>query len=87
MLTKIVLAAALVVGAAAAAQAGSRDDYGCCGGYHVGPMGQWFGGPAYRGRYWGAGPYAYAPYAYAPYDDDYGYAYVPAYPRYWRYYR
>jgi len=76
MLTKIVLAAALVFGAAAAAQAsGSQNDYGGnTGGYHIGPMGQWFGGPAFRPRYWG---YRYRG----------AYAYVPRYRRYWRYER
>jgi hypothetical protein len=78
MLTKIALAAALVLGAAAAAQAGSKDDYcGNCGGFHVGPLGQWFGGPAFRPRYWG----------YRRYHRDYGYAFVPRYERHWYYYR
>ena len=78
MLTKIALAAAIALGAAAAAQAGSRNDEGgrIQGGYHIGPLGQWFGGPAFRWRYWGR-----------PYMYDYGYAYVPRYHRYWRYER
>jgi hypothetical protein len=78
MLTKIALAAAIVLGAAAAAQAGSKDDFCAqCGGYHIGPLGQWFGGPPFRRSYWGPGPFAY----------DYGYAYAPRHHRYWRYER
>ena len=66
MLTRIVLAVALVLGAAAVAQASSgRDEYGGNrGGYHIGPFGQWLGGPPYRPLYWGypyPGPYAYGP--------------------------
>jgi hypothetical protein len=66
MLTRIVLAVALVLGAAVLAQASSgRDDYGGnTGGYHIGPFGQWLGGPPYRPLYWGypyPGPYAYGP--------------------------
>jgi len=78
MLTKIALAAALVLGAAAVAQAGSKNDNGGVntGGYHIGPMGQWFGGPAFRPRYWG---YRYR------YRG--AYAYEPGYRRYWRYER
>lgn len=65
MLTRIVLAVALVVGAAAVAQASSsRDDNGGnSGGYHIGPYGQWLGGPAFR-HYWGyhsRGAFAYEP--------------------------
>jgi len=41
--TKIVVAAALVLGLATAAQAGSKDDADSSGGYQVGPMGQSFG--------------------------------------------
>ena len=80
MLTKIALAAALAIGAASLAQAASRDDNGgnTSGGYHIGPMGQWFGGPAFRPRYWGYGYRRYTPY---------GYAYAPGYRRYWRYER
>jgi hypothetical protein len=78
MLTKIALAAALAIGAATAVQAGSKDDNGGrnSGGYHIGPMGQWFGGPAFRSRYWGR---------HYMYDD--GFAYEPRYYRYWRYER
>jgi hypothetical protein len=80
MLIKIALAAVLALGAASVAQAGSRDDNGSNtrGGYHVGPMGQWFGGPAFRTRHWGYSGYAY---------ERYGYDYVPGYHRYWRYER
>jgi hypothetical protein len=49
--TKMVLAAALVLAIASAAQAGSRDDSDPSGGYAVGPMGQSFNGgsnPAVR---------------------------------------
>ena len=78
MLTRIVLAAALVLGAVAVAQASSgRDDYGGShGGYHIGPFGQWLGGPPFRPLYWGyryPGAYGYEPPRY----------YRP-YP-YWRY--
>ena len=76
MLTRIVLAVALVLGAAAAAQASSsRDDNGgYTGGYHIGPFGQWLGGSAFRPFYWGhryRGVYAYGP--------------RYRYRRYWRY--
>jgi len=79
MLTRIVLAVALVLGAAAVAQASSgRDEYGGNrGGYHIGPFGQWLGGPPYRPLYWGypyRGGYVYEP-VYEP-----GYRYP-----YWRY--
>jgi hypothetical protein len=76
MLTRIVLAVALVFGAAAVAQASSsRDDNGGnSGGYHIGPYGQWLGGPAFRPNYWGyPGAYAYEP--------------RYRYRRYWRYER
>ena len=75
MLTRIVLAVALVLGAAAVAQASSsRDEIGGGrGGYHIGPFGQWFGGPAFRPYYWG---YRYRAYAYQP---------RYRYRRYWRY--
>jgi hypothetical protein len=79
MLTRIVLAAALVLGAAAVAQASSgRDENGGShGGYHISPFGQWLGGPPYRPLYWGyyyPGAYEYEPprYPYRPYP-------------YWRY--
>jgi hypothetical protein len=78
MLTRIVLAVALVLGAAAVAQASSgRDDVGGnTGGYHIGPFGQWLGGRPYRPLYWGyryPGAYAYGTrYRYRPYP-------------YWRY--
>jgi hypothetical protein len=42
--TKMVLAAALVLGVASAAQAGSKDDADSSGGYRVGPTGQSFEG-------------------------------------------
>jgi hypothetical protein len=60
MLTRIVLAVALVLGAAAVAQASSgRDENGGQrGGYHIGPFGQWLGGPPFRPYYWG---YRYLP--------------------------
>ena len=77
MLARIVLAIALVLGAAAVAQASSgRDDNGGnTGGDHIGPFGQWLGGPAYRPLYWG---YRYR------YRG--AYAYQPRYRyRYWRY--
>ena len=76
MLTRIVLAVVLVLGAAAVAQASSgRDDNGGSHrGYHIGPFGQWLGGRPYRPLYWGyRHPGAYA----------YGYRYR-RYP-YWRY--
>ena len=62
----IALAVALVFGAAAVAQASSsRDDNGGnSGGYHIGPYGQWLGGPAFRPYYWGyhsRGAFAYEP--------------------------
>jgi hypothetical protein len=75
MVTRIVLVVALFLGAAAVAQASSgRDDNGGnSGGYHIGPFGQWLGGPAYRPLYWG---YRYRG----------AYAYQPRYRyRYWRY--
>ena len=78
MLTKIVLAVALVLGAAAVAQASSsRDDNGGnSGGYHIGPYCQWLGGAAFRSFYWG-------------YHYRGAYAYEPRYRhrRYWRYER
>jgi hypothetical protein len=44
--TKIAVAAVLMLGAASAAQAGSKDDADYGGGYKVGPLGQTFGGRA-----------------------------------------
>jgi len=41
-MSKIVLAAALVLGAASVALAADRDDAGYSGGYRVGPLGQSF---------------------------------------------
>jgi len=41
--TKMVVAAALVLGVATVAQAGSKDDADSSGGYQVGPTGQSFG--------------------------------------------
>ena len=53
----------------------SRDENGGnTGGYHIGPFGQWLGGPAFRPFYWGyryRGAYAYGP--------------RYRYRRYWRY--
>jgi len=63
-MTKFALAATLVLGAASAVQAGSKDDDGASGGFRVGPMGQSFPGanPAYhRSMRHGGGAYAYAP--------------------------
>ena len=75
MLTRSVLAGALLLGAAAVAQASSgRDEYGGnTGGYHIGPFGQWLGGPPYRPLYWGY-----------PYRGGYEYEPRYRYP-YWRY--
>ena len=83
MLTRIGLAVAIVLGAAAVAQASSsRDDYGGnSGGYHIGPFGQWLGGPAFNPSYWGygyRGAYAYEPRYYEP---------RYRYRHYWRYER
>jgi hypothetical protein len=80
MLTKIAFAAALVLGAAAAAQA-NDDPGGAQGGFQIGPMGQRLGGPVYGSRYRGFGPFAYE----RGYARDY--AYVPRYHREWRYER
>jgi hypothetical protein len=45
-ISKILLATALVLGGAAAAQAGNDvDDTGTQGGFHTGPLGQHFGSP------------------------------------------
>jgi hypothetical protein len=63
-MTKLALAAALVLGAASAAQAGSKDDEGASGGFRVGPLGQEFQGanPAYhRSMRHGGGAYAFVP--------------------------
>ena len=46
--TRIALAAALVLGAASAAQAGSKDYPESRSGSHIGPMGQFFGAPSAR---------------------------------------
>jgi hypothetical protein len=93
MLTKttIALIAAVLIGVASTAQAGpdrGRDERG---GYHVGPLGQWFGGPPVRRYgYVYSAPYAYSePYgAYGAYDyapaDGY-YVYRPDYPPGWHY--
>ena len=86
MLTRIVLAVALVLGAAAVAQASSsRDDYGGnSGGYHLGPFGQWLGGPAFRPSDWGyPGAYAYEPGYYEPryYEPRYRYRHYRRYER------
>jgi hypothetical protein len=73
MLTRIALAVALVVGAAAVAQASSSEnENGGTGGYHIGPYGQWLGGPAFR--FWG-------------HHYRGAYAYEPRYRRHWRYER
>jgi hypothetical protein len=63
-MTKLALAAALVLGAASAASA-NDNDRNDRGGYRVGPLGQSFGGanPAYHrsyGRY-GEGAFAFVP--------------------------
>jgi hypothetical protein len=64
--TKLALAAALIFGAAGVAQASNENDGGSnTGGYHYGPMGQYFGGPVhhstrYAYRYRG-GPFAFVP--------------------------
>jgi len=63
-MTKLALAAALVLGAASAVQAGSKDDAGASGGFRVGPMGQEFPGanPAYHpSMRYERGIYAYVP--------------------------
>lgn len=82
-LTKIALAAAIVLGSATlgsvGSQASSADDYGAReGGFKIGPLGQWMGSPAsnryLRGPYYGRDPY-------------YGFAFAPAYHRSWRYQR
>lgn len=68
--TKIAIAAALVLGVASAAQAGSKDDAESSGGFHIGPMGQFFGAPSARTtsprwrlyeRRTGTNAYAFAP--------------------------
>ncbi len=74
--TKIALAAALIFGAASAVQAANENDGGNeTGGYHLGPMGQHFGGanPAYHGRMTYAHRYGSGPFAF-----------VPGYRRHWR---
>jgi hypothetical protein len=83
MLARITLAAALVLGAAAAAQAGGDfdDTGGARGGFHVGPDGQLLGGPR---------PFAYnRAYAYVPRNQPFAYnrayAYAPRYQRRWLY--
>ena len=85
MLTKttIVLATAVLLAVASAAQAGSDRDREQRGGYHIGPLGQWFGGPAYAYPYGAYATYGYAPgygypgYGYAPGYRSYGYHYPP----------
>ena len=81
--TKIAIAAAVVLGMASAAQAGSKDDPESAGGFHIGPMGQFLGAPSARTasprwrlyeRRNGMNAYAFAP----------GYRYrVPRYERNW----
>jgi hypothetical protein len=64
--TKIALAAVLLMGVASTAQAGpdrGHDDPQR-GGYHIGPFGQWLGGPSYRWRGYYSYGYAPAPYYY-----------------------
>ena len=63
--TRMAVAAALVLGLASAAQAGSRDDADSSGGYAVGPMGQSFTGASS------------APRAEFFRQADYGFAAVP----------
>jgi hypothetical protein len=68
--TKLALVAALVLGAASAAQAGSKDDEGASGGFRVGPLGQEFPGanPAYHpSMRYEHGAYAYVPRYHIPY--------------------
>ena len=66
---------ALVPGSAAWAGYDYEQDGGNWGGYHIGPFGQWLGGPAYRPLYWGY-----------HYRHRGAYAYQPRYRyRYWRY--
>lgn len=77
-LTKIALAAAIGLGSvtlgSVASQASSADDNGAReGGFKVGPMGQWMGGPFVSHRYYRG--------------RDFGFAYVPRYHRTWRYER
>jgi hypothetical protein len=58
----MVLAAALVLGVASAAQAGSRDDADSSGGYSLGPAVQSFGGgvnPAFHSSLSGSSANAY----------------------------
>jgi hypothetical protein len=73
--TSIALAAALLLGVASAAQAGPDRGPEFQGGYHIGPLGQWFGGPAFRRGYYS---YGYAPYG--------AFTYAPRHYRMHRYY-
>lgn len=62
--TKLALAAALILGAASAVQASDNDGGNETGGYHLGPMGQHFGGanPVYhRSLRNGGGAFAFVP--------------------------
>src|SRR5215472_11081595 len=80
MLTKttIVLATAVLLAVASAAQARSDRDREQRGGYHIGPLGQWFAGPAYAYPYGAYPTYGYPPgYGYAPRYRSYGYVYPP----------
>jgi hypothetical protein len=58
--TRMAVAAALVLGLASAAQAGSRDDPDSSGGYAVGPMGQSFNARATSNYGSAAEGFAYA---------------------------
>jgi hypothetical protein len=63
-MTKLALAAALVLGTASVVQAGSKDDEGASGGFRVGPVGQAFPGanPAYHpSMRHGRAAYGYVP--------------------------
>jgi hypothetical protein len=70
--TTMALAIAVILTAAPAVQAGSKDDPDRQGGFRIGPLGQIMGGPStWRGRPFSA--YAYVPrsrlngvYAYSP---------------------
>jgi hypothetical protein len=87
--TKIILAVAVIFGAASAAQASDHENQS--GGFRIGPLGQKFA-PRSPSRKWlheqrMMAPYgsAYAPaYGYGPAD---GYAYAPGRSRTWNYQR
>ena len=60
--TRMAAAAALVLGLASAAQAGSKDDADSSGGYAVGPVGQSFNGTssAATAEFFGEADYGFA---------------------------